>query len=291
MKFSLGLAICFFLATVGGITQQQTREPFAELQRQVEKQQGGWNGDKSVLSAIFDKERRQLGDQFEIELLKYIAGDAEKHYWISSFLEEPDYLHGNRPLPYLSLIIMEEGSNLLRDKTDQDSVGLTLSFNVIATVLSQKLGFTTLAISHKADAEHRLLSNGDWGAFFPAMNKDDRKLYDSVSSGIKSVRTTLPSDSSPDRPKTKVSAGVLNGRAKSLPLPRYPPQSGEVSGQVVVSIVFDETGRVIWAHAISGHPLLQKAAEDAAFKATFPPFKLEGKPEKVSGVLIYNFVK
>src|SRR5688572_12017984 len=74
--------------------------PFVELQEQVRSQQGGWNGSKRPLSILFDKERRRLGDRFESELLKYVAGDPEKHYWIALFLEEPSYLHGNKPLPH-----------------------------------------------------------------------------------------------------------------------------------------------------------------------------------------------
>ena len=291
MKTSLGLAICILLTAVGAVAQALAREPFAELERQVKKQDGGWNGDKSVLSTVFDKERRQLGDKLESELLKYIAGDAEKHYWISAFLEDPDYLHGNKPLPQFALLIMEQGLSLIRSKTDEDSVGLTVSLNVVASVESQELGFSNLATSHKNDAERMLSANSDWHAYFPAMSEDELKIYDAVPSGHKSVRSSLPADESSGKPRTRVSAGVLNGKAKSLPIPRYPLSAREVSGQVVVGIVFDETGKVIWAHAVSGHPLLQKAAEEAAFKATFPPFQLEGKPEKVSGVLIYNFVR
>ena len=74
--------------------------------------------------------------------------------------------------------------------------------------------------------------------------------------------------------------------------PIYPPpaRAAGASGTVTVRIVFDESGKVIWARAVSGHPLLQKAAEDAAWHTTFPPMKVRGEPVKVSGVLMYNFV-
>ncbi|MFS8087085.1 MAG: TonB family protein [Acidobacteriota bacterium] len=52
----------------------------------------------------------------------------------------------------------------------------------------------------------------------------------------------------------------------------------------------DEEGKVISAHALSGHPLLQAAAIAAARQARFSPTKLSGQPVKVTGVLIYNFV-
>lgn len=37
--------------------------------------------------------------------------------------------------------------------------------------------------------------------------------------------------------------------------------------------------------------VLLESAVEAALKTVFPPFTLEGKPEKVSGVLVYKFVK
>lgn len=84
---------------------------------------------------------------------------------------------------------------------------------------------------------------------------------------------------------------VLNGKAISLPQPRYPPIARAVhaSGTVVVQVVVDENGNVISAKAISGHPLLQSAAVEAAKQAKFSPAKLMGQAVKVSGVLQYKF--
>ena len=54
-----------------------------------------------------------------------------------------------------------------------------------------------------------------------------------------------------------ISGGVLNGRAISLPPPAYPPiaKAAHASGTVTVQVVVDEDGKVISAHAVSGHPL------------------------------------
>jgi TonB family protein len=89
-----------------------------------------------------------------------------------------------------------------------------------------------------------------------------------------------------------VRGGVLNGRAISLPKPPYPAiaKTARASGEVVVQIVVDESGCVISAHAVSGHPLLQAAAVAAARAACFPPTRLNGEPVKVSGFITYNFV-
>jgi TonB family protein len=96
-----------------------------------------------------------------------------------------------------------------------------------------------------------------------------------------------------DESQKKVVAGeVLNGRVLSKPAPEYPPiaKQQKVSGLVVVSITVDETGKVIKAEALCGHPALAKASEEAARQARFTPTLLEGQPVKVSGVITYNFV-
>lgn len=91
--------------------------------------------------------------------------------------------------------------------------------------------------------------------------------------------------------KAPISGGVLNGKAIVLPQPEYPPIAAQAkaSGTVVVQVLVDETGNVISAHAMSGHPLLQAAAVAAARQAKFAPTSLMGEPVKVTGVLTYSF--
>jgi TonB family protein len=88
-----------------------------------------------------------------------------------------------------------------------------------------------------------------------------------------------------------ISAGVLNGRAKSLRQPAYPDEakSERASGIVVVEIHIDETGKIVRAGTIEGHPLLQNAAREAACSARFNPTLLNGRPVNVIGTLTYNF--
>ncbi|MEO6051748.1 MAG: TonB family protein [Pyrinomonadaceae bacterium] len=92
-------------------------------------------------------------------------------------------------------------------------------------------------------------------------------------------------------PKT-VSGGVLNGKATSLPKPAYPAAARAVraGGAVSVQVLISESGSVISASAVSGHPLLRAAAEGAARGARFSPTLLSGQAVKVSGVITYNFV-
>lgn len=84
----------------------------------------------------------------------------------------------------------------------------------------------------------------------------------------------------------------MNGKAISLPKPAYPPiaRGAHAGGTVVVQATIDESGKVISAHAVSGHPLLQAAAVQAAYTARFSPTQIAGQPVKVTGTLIYTFV-
>ena len=92
-------------------------------------------------------------------------------------------------------------------------------------------------------------------------------------------------------PKT-VSGGVLNGKATSLPKPAFPAAARAVhaSGQVTVQVTISESGSVISASAVGGHPLLRAAAESAARGARFSPTLLSGQPVKVTGIITYNFI-
>jgi len=90
----------------------------------------------------------------------------------------------------------------------------------------------------------------------------------------------------------KISGGVLNGKATSLPKPPYPAAARAVraSGAVNVQVTINESGSVVSASAVSGHPLLRQAAEQAARGARFAPTLLSGQPVSVTGVIVYNFV-
>lgn len=89
-----------------------------------------------------------------------------------------------------------------------------------------------------------------------------------------------------------VQGGVLNGRAVSKPAPVYPREAKQqgIMGAVIVKITVDEAGKVVKAEAVCGHPLLAKAAVDAAGSARFTPTLLSGMPVKVAGIITYNFV-
>ena len=89
-----------------------------------------------------------------------------------------------------------------------------------------------------------------------------------------------------------VAGDVSDARAIGRPQPPYPAiaRAGRISGTVEVEVVVDESGKVIWAEAVSGHPLLMQSAVAAARQWVFEPMKLRGQPVKFTGLITFNFI-
>ena len=113
--------------------------------------------------------------------------------------------------------------------------------------------------------------------------------YEAVSLG--EVMRDSPPPAPPRACDFRVSGGILNGKAVSKPQPAFPPiaKAAHASGTVTVEVLVDEDGDVISAKAMSGHPLLQQSAVEAARLARFSPTRLSGRPVKVAGYVTYNF--
>jgi len=89
-----------------------------------------------------------------------------------------------------------------------------------------------------------------------------------------------------------VQGGILNSKAIELPEPEYPAEAkrARAGGRVLVTVVVDETGKVISAEVEDGPIQFRRPALEAARKARFKPTLVDGQPVKVSGVLEYRFV-
>lgn len=98
--------------------------------------------------------------------------------------------------------------------------------------------------------------------------------------------------SKPNISQTSLALGILNGKAKTLVKPIYPPAAvkNKASGAVNVTVTVDFQGNVIAAEAVSGNELLREASVAAARQAKFAPHLVNGKAVKISGLLVYNFV-
>lgn len=95
------------------------------------------------------------------------------------------------------------------------------------------------------------------------------------------------------KPKPMVSKGPVNGYATSLPKPAYPAVARAINltGDVSVQVLIDESGNVVSAKVVSGHPFFRQDAERAAWKAKFKPTYLGDSPVRVTGVITYRFSK
>lgn len=285
------LITAIFLSLNVSHAQQPDEAPFVIFEKAIKDERAGLAGNKERLSTFFNAERKRLADRFESELMKWLGTDVERHYWMSFFLESESYLHGSKPLLHLSLLVKQQGLILVQGKEDEESRGYAVGLSLTAAILSQQLGFPALASNYKTQAETLLVRDPDLSAYVPAVTEEEQRQYDAIESSVRRKIARVGVDNNP-APKAKVAGGILNGKAINLVKPSYPAaaRASGASGKVEVQIVFDETGKVIWARAVSGHPDLRQAAEDAAWRTTFAPLKLSGQPVKVGGVLLYNFV-
>lgn len=139
---------------------------------------------------------------------------------------------------------------------------------------------------HEAQAEHERFDPAAKARAASAENSTPKSA--GTNNNPAPARNRAPAPSGGTR---LVSGGMLNSKAVHNPTPPYPDEAkaARASGAVAVQIVFDETGKVVEATVLSGHPLLRDAALTAARNARFVPVKIAGQPVKVRGVITYNF--
>ncbi|HYX41041.1 MAG TPA: energy transducer TonB [Pyrinomonadaceae bacterium] len=95
---------------------------------------------------------------------------------------------------------------------------------------------------------------------------------------------------SPDAPPPVPPGGLLGAAVKRVePVYSDAAKAAGAEGPVTVQIVIDEQGNVTSARAVSGNPLLQAAAVDAARQWVFKPAGGTGRAAKVSATLSFNF--
>ena len=95
-----------------------------------------------------------------------------------------------------------------------------------------------------------------------------------------------------NRPIAKIELGDLTKKAIHLPRPKYPQlaKTSGVYGNVTAQVVIDmNSGAVVWAQTISGHPLLQAAVRDVVCKARF--VHMNDVDGFVAGTLTYRFAR
>jgi TonB family protein len=127
-------------------------------------------------------------------------------------------------------------------------------------------------------------------------------FFDVRAGGRSSSPAAVPSPPPPPPPSKgvppqiasmdlKVSRSVLQGGATRKVQPAYPAiaKAARAQGSVQVEVTISESGEVMNAQAISGHPMLREAALQAAKQWRFKPTELSGVPVKTQGVITFNF--
>ena len=122
--------------------------------------------------------------------------------------------------------------------------------------------------------------------------EERQKATEGAAGGVEATREGAAAERVQQQQRNTITGGVLNSKAISKPQPDYPQiaRDARAQGRVVVQILVDEDGLVVNASAVSGHPLLQAAAVEAAKQARFTPTLLSGRPVKVAGIVTYDFV-
>ena len=89
-----------------------------------------------------------------------------------------------------------------------------------------------------------------------------------------------------------VISGVLNMKVLNDLSPAYPQKAKDqkIQGRVEVQLLVNEDGEVIFANPLSGPEELWAESVKAAVSARFNPMKLSGKPVKITGRIILDFM-
>ena len=124
-------------------------------------------------------------------------------------------------------------------------------------------------------------------AIFGPVLKDGKAVEERLSIGYRLRPIQSPP---PDEQRRIVSIGVANARATFLPKPKYPEaaRAARLAGGITIQVLIDESGNVISAGSISGHPQLSESGVRAACFAKFPPMTLKNQPAKMLGYISYN---
>jgi len=206
-------------------------------------------------------------------------------------VEERIKTQGGKPVKVEVPVEFPDGMNRKTTLGDANETVDISSSNATVTVTSKSVSSLPLKSrgigSGSGSGSGSGNGNGGMIAQSAAGRRNSRNSANQISNSVASVTNLTLS------PGSKViSGGVVNGQAANLPTPAYPAAAKAIraGGTVNVQITIDETGNVISASAISGHSLLHQAAEQVAKQAKFSPTLVSGKPVKVQGVIVYNFV-
>ncbi|HEY0430041.1 MAG TPA: TonB family protein [Pyrinomonadaceae bacterium] len=248
-----------------------------------------------MVSAVFGGILWDLSKLFRSYLSEGMGGDLEL-----TALVAPVPVQAEEPPPPE---IKEEKPTKVEQNVD---VRKEIIFDVSqSTKIPDKVETQAVKVNTVRKDVTTVLGDRDSNTDRPMTNPNERIVTETKGVGD-TDNSKQPTDTNDDEPKIAtptpkptekpvpkiVSGGVVNSKATNLVKPAYPQAARAVraSGAVNVQVTISETGSVISASAVSGHPLLRQAAEQAARSSKFSPTLLSGQPVKVTGVIVYNFV-
>ena len=112
-----------------------------------------------------------------------------------------------------------------------------------------------------------------------------------LTASVMMLATALAIPALADDDVLKVNRVDAMAAATTKPTPQYPAIAKQlkVEGTVEVQVNISEEGKVDEATAVSGNPILTKAAIETVKQWKFTPFKNGGKATKAQAVLSFNF--
>jgi TonB family protein len=237
--------------------------------------------DGQVVSAFLQVEFYFSMESKRVEVMRAGEGAGQGEGWGTAEWGQSEYGGGVREMRMREERTAQED----RARTQAELVqGATISMDRAIQIATSKFPGKVLACSLGRDKDgpvfyHLVIINTDGD------KRSTRYVWISAIDG-----TIIKTED--EAKASSISAGVLNGKAISLPNATYPEiaRAARAEGDVIVQITIDEQGNVTDAQASWGHPLLQAAAVKAARQAKFKPTYLQGVPVTVKGQLVYNFV-
>ena len=201
------LVILTVLAAAGYVVSKEAQvRPFSKLLEATEKPEPrwrlarrGWGFRRYELAALFRAERKRLDRNFDREVIKLLGKSVERHLAVAGYLEAKEYLGDDLPRPYLALAIYQQALLLCDEIKNEDAKADQVTISMSASILAKRLGFHTLAKTHKARAEQLIKLDDNLRGAIPAMAGSDWKIYESIKTERTQPETQPRPEAVPDQ--------------------------------------------------------------------------------------------
>lgn len=169
------------------------------------------------------------------------------------------------------------------------SGSVSAQVNVTAGAAAVDLSSSQLSTTVTTQQIQSLPINGrNLSSFYLSGNRQNSNVFQIDGAENEEIIRITTNDADVSK---SVSGDLITGAALDLPKPVVPANAhwNGQNGLVNVQIKINETGDVVSAQAVSGHPLLKAAAEMAARKAKFAPVSIAGIGVEIVGEIVYKF--